>query len=144
MPAPPKKVDFKAVLEAHKDTAGKNVYYLDTKSGAVVNLSPTSPMSQLAAFKQRLAKEPDVLLKVPHITAEENYGDMDAFIKVIVDKKLQDRLRTAQSGGGTLRNFLDALESGHPRERDQWKLFRDQRVSGRLKNWLKENGINTP
>jgi hypothetical protein len=142
MPAAPKKFDFKAVLDAYKDTTGKIVYYLDTKAGKIVSLSPTSPMPHLVAFKERLAKESDVLLKVPHITAEENYDDMDAFIAIIVDKKLKDRLRTARSGGGTLRNFLDSLESGYPREQGQWKLFREQRIQGRLHNWLKEQGVN--
>ncbi len=144
MPAAPKRVAFATVLNVYKDTnAAKSgqVSYLDTKSGTIVNISPSSPMSELQRFKERMAKEPDTLLKVPHITAEENYGDMDEFIRVCVDKKLAERLKLARSGGGTLRNFLDAMESAAPREKEQWKNFREQRIQSRLKHWLSQMGV---
>jgi hypothetical protein len=139
MPAP-KKVDFKAVLTAHKDPTGKNVYFLDTRTGSVLNLSPTTPAAQLQAIKDRFVKEPDALLKLPFVTSEETYNDMDAFIAVVADKKLKERLRIAKSGGGTLRNFLDALQSS-PREEQQWKTFREEKIQRRLKEWLKQNGV---
>ncbi|MHB2020579.1 MAG: UPF0158 family protein [Candidatus Xenobia bacterium] len=135
-----KKIDFNAVLTAHKDPSGKVVYYLDTRTGAVVALSPTTPMAQLVKMKERMKSDPDSLLKIPHVTQEETYADMDAFIAHTPDKKLQERLKVAKSGGGTLRNFLDVLMA-YPKQEGEWKAFREQKVQGRLKDWLRNLGL---
>ena len=71
-----------------------------------------------------------------------SHEDYDYFlVPTVKDKKLQDRLRVAVSGGGTMRNFLDAL-TPIPAERERWYKFRESRIRERLLSWLKQNGMS--
>jgi hypothetical protein len=141
MAAPAKgKVALRALLNAVADTATDVVYYVDSHSGDVLKIARSTPMPELARFKSQADKDPDRFLKVPKATSEEAYGDINAFMASVKDKKLQERLRVSVAGGGTLRNFLDALNPA-PIEKERWYKFRDARTQGRIEEWARQSGL---
>lgn len=135
------KVDMKAIVKAVTDTT-QDVFFIDSKTGDVLKLAKNAPMSELARFKAISDKEPDRFLRIPKSTAQDSYADINTFIATVKDKKLQDRLKVSVTGGGTMRNFLDALQPS-PMEYDRWHKYRDARILGRIQDWVKQNGMES-
>lgn len=135
------RVNARALINAVADPGADAVYYLDSQSGEVKKITRSMDKVELARFKTMAERDRDRFLKVPHPTSEETYADMDAFRASVKDRKLQDRLKLAVSGGGTLRNFIDALTPS-PQEKDRWYKFRETRVVARLQEWLRQNGLS--
>lgn len=134
------RVNARALLNAAQDPSPDAVFYVDTQKGDIVKITRSTPMAELARFKAMTDKDADRFLKVPRPTGAETYGDMEAFRATVKDKKLQDRLQLAVSGGGTLRNHLDALNPS-PSEKERWYKFREARMLARLQDWLRQNGL---
>ncbi len=134
-------VSTRALLNAVQDPNPQVVCFVDSHNGEVLKLSPGSNMAELARFKTMSGSDPDRFLKVPRPTGAETYADLDAFCATVRDRKLADRLATAVRGGGTLRDFLDAL-TPVPGEKERWYRFRESRTMERLQNWLRQNGLN--
>ena len=65
---------------------------------------------------------------------------MEAFITTVRDVSLANRLERAISGRGAFRYFKDVLLD-HPRERERWFVFKDQRLRERALEWLTEAEI---
>ncbi|NDD29200.1 MAG: hypothetical protein EB084_13130 [Proteobacteria bacterium] len=135
-------VNARALLQAALDPSPEAMYYVDTKKGDVVKITASMNKTELLRFKTLLDKEVDRFLKLPRPTGEETYADMAAFRATVKDKKLQERLQMAVTGGGTLRNHVDAL-SPVPLEKERWYKFRETRILQRLQGWLRENGLKT-
>lgn len=135
------RVNARALINAVQDPSADAVFYLDSQSGEVMKITRSMNLAELARFKAMADRDRDRFLKVPRPTSEETYGDMEAFRASVKDKKLQDRLKLAVSGGGTLRNFVDALTPS-PAEKDRWYKFREDRIVARLQEWLRQNGMS--
>lgn len=135
------RVSVRALMNAAQDPTADAMFYLDSKTGDVLKITRSMNLAELARFKAAADKEVDRFLKIPRPTSEETYGDMEAFRATVKDKKLADRLRLAVTGGGTLRNFVDAL-TPVPAEKDRWYKFRDARLGARLQDWARQNGMS--
>lgn len=135
------RINARALINAVQDPSPDAVFYLDSKNGEVLKITRSMNLAELARFKAMADKEADRFLKVPRSTSEESYGDMAAFRASVKDKKLQDRLQMAVSGGGTMRNFVDALTPS-PQEKERWYKFRESRILARLQDWLRQNGLS--
>lgn len=133
-------VNARALLNAAQDPSPEAVFYVDSQKGDVLKITRSTPMAELARFKAMADKDADRFLKIPRPTSVETYADMDAFRATLKDKKLQERLQLAVSGGGTLRNYLDALNAS-PSEKERWYKFREARILQRLQDWLRQNGL---
>ncbi|UCC61622.1 MAG: hypothetical protein JSV36_12535 [Anaerolineae bacterium] len=79
-------------------------------------------------------------ISVPRADSSEGYRDMEAFISVVKDERLQDRLWRAIRGRGAFRRFKDVLSSDL-RERERWFRFKDERLQERVLAWLESEGI---
>ena len=134
------KVDLRALLRAVADLPQDAVLYIDCKNGETIRIMRSSPVAELTRFKSQSDREPDRFVRVPRPSSEETFGDMAAFLATVKDKKLQERLRLASTGGGTLREFLDAL-TPVPQEKDRWYRVREARVMERTQVWLRSNGL---
>ncbi|MBM3462751.1 MAG: hypothetical protein FJX76_11675 [Armatimonadetes bacterium] len=134
------RVRLTALVGAINDSATDVVYYVDSHNGDVSKISRGAPLADLARFKTMSDKDPDRFLKVPKPTGEESYGDMAEFTRTVKDRKLQERLQIAVRGGGTMRNFLDALTPS-PMEKERWYKFRESRVHARARDWVRQNGL---
>ncbi len=80
------------------------------------------------------------LIEIPRDDPSEAYRDMEDFIGIVGDGRLQDRLWQAIRGRGAFRRFKDLL-ADHPREEERWFTFRDGRARRRLLKWLESEGV---
>jgi predicted nucleotidyltransferase len=77
---------------------------------------------------------------VPEADSHEGYRDMERFILTVQDERLQDRLWQAIQGRGAFRRFKDVL-AGYYREEKRWYAFQDERIRGRILDWLASKDI---
>jgi hypothetical protein len=77
---------------------------------------------------------------VPTADSHEGYRDMEDFIFTLRDERLQERLWEAIRGRGAFRRFKDVL-ARHPRERERWFEFQEDRLRRRVLEWLESEGI---
>ena len=138
--APKPRVRLASLLAAASDPNPEVVAFVDSHTGETVRVSRAASPADLLKFKQQSERDPDRFLRVPRPTAQEGVGDMTAFLPTVKDKKLLERLQLAMRGGGGLRDFQDKLLAA-PMERDRWYKFRESRVAGRLREWLRQSGL---
>jgi predicted nucleotidyltransferase len=77
---------------------------------------------------------------VPDADSHEGYRDMQRFIRTVQDERLQDRLWQAIQGRGAFRYFKDVL-ADYYREQKRWYAFKDDRIEGRMLDWLESQDI---
>jgi hypothetical protein len=65
---------------------------------------------------------------------------MAEFADAVADSRLQRALWVALDGRRPFRRFKDTL-AGHPRERERWFAFREERLRAAMRDWLADNGI---
>ncbi len=78
--------------------------------------------------------------KVPRQSTREGYDDMGTFIKMVMDKRLQEDLEEAIHRSRPLRRFKDTV-SQYPDLHEQWHQFSDERQRQRMLHWLHLVGI---
>jgi hypothetical protein len=79
-------------------------------------------------------------IAIPSAEPGEGYRDMEAFISTVRNPHLQERLDRAISGRGAFRYFKDVLLE-HPKERERWFQFKQDRLQQRILNWLEAEEI---
>jgi len=77
---------------------------------------------------------------VPEADPHEGYRDMERFILTVRDERLQACLWQAIEGRGAFRHFKDVL-AAHYREEKRWYAFQDDRIRGRILDWLESEDI---
>jgi len=135
-------VDVRALIEALQDRARDTVHLLDKRMGTVFSIKAselnTPKVRDILAFRQ---KEPARFAEIPKLPTEEVYKDMKAFLASLKDNKLREKIdRVIEGGGGTYRDFLDALE-GKELAKESWFRFREERMRSRIRSWLKTVGL---
>lgn len=83
---------------------------------------------------------PERFIRVPKQESRDGYEDMVAFAEYLEDKHLQELLFVALNGKGAFRRFKDVLAS-YPDEREKWFKFSEERVTGRILDWLESEEI---
>jgi hypothetical protein len=79
-------------------------------------------------------------IAIPSAEPGDGYRDMEAFISTVRNPHLQERLDRAISGRGAFRYFKDVLLE-HPKERERWFQFKQDRLQQRILNWLEAEEI---
>jgi hypothetical protein len=79
-------------------------------------------------------------IRVPEADSRAAYQDMEAFIEATTDARLANLLEYAIRGRGAFRRFKDVLDD-HPRERERWFAFKNERLRQRVLEWLAEEEI---
>lgn len=82
----------------------------------------------------------DRYISIPQVDSTEAYSDMEEFITTVENERLQARLWQAVNGRRPFRRFKDVL-ADHPRERERWFGFEDDRIKDRVLEWLEHEGI---
>jgi hypothetical protein len=80
------------------------------------------------------------LVRVEPIESSVEYDWMAQFADSVRDGRLRELLGVALGGRGAFRRFKDVL-AGHPRERERWFRFHDERVREAMREWLEDNDI---
>jgi len=70
----------------------------------------------------------------------DGYRDMEAFIDTVPEPRLRERLERAIDGKGAFRRFTEELDY-HDAGRERWFPFKRERLRGRIREWLEEEGI---
>jgi hypothetical protein len=79
-------------------------------------------------------------IRVPEQESRDGYNDMVAFAEDIEDKHLRELLFVALDGKGAFRRFKDVLLD-YPDDRERWFRFSEERVTGRILDWLESEEI---
>src|SRR5262249_36815897 len=80
------------------------------------------------------------LVRVDPIESSVEHDWMAAFAASVKDRRLGELLDVALEGRGAFRRVKDVL-ARHPRERERWFRFRDDRVQEAMREWLSDNDI---
>ena len=80
------------------------------------------------------------ILQVPQDKSRDGYRDMEAFIDTVPEPRLRLRLERAIGGRGAFRRFTEELDY-HDAERERWLPFKRDRLRGRIREWLEDQGI---
>jgi len=79
-------------------------------------------------------------IAIPSAEPGDGYRDMEAFISTVRNPHLQERLNRAISGSGAFRYYKDVLLE-HPKERERWFQFKQERLQQRILDWLEAEEI---
>ena len=66
---------------------------------------------------------------------------MEDFIEMVGDRRMRNRLERAIEGRRPFRRFKDTVDTNE-HVRQQWFAFRDEREHGRIREWLRSEGID--
>ncbi len=154
-------VNIDEIAMAMENAGWDYEYYLDCQTGDVIMVDPELTglddldEDELEAFTQKLPEwqrehVPEVLSiygseegryrSVPSMGSGEPYRDMVEFAGTVEDDNLRELLFVALDGRGAFGRFKRVL-GGHPRERERWFEFRDERMYSRVLDWLCDLGI---
>jgi len=149
------KVDMAGLMSAFEDAAWETNYFLDVETGEVlmfmnedfhyVDEIPDEPLPEwrqewLEKAKAVWLGRGERYLSVPEADSHRAYGDMEDFIFTVEDEHLRELLWVAIEGRGAFGRFKGVL-ANHPRERERWFQFKDDRVRRRVLDWLEFEDI---
>ncbi|MBQ7503461.1 hypothetical protein IJT93_12265 [bacterium] len=132
-------VDKQKLLEALNETDPGTQWFVDKKLQTVRKVSLQDPQS-IESFKRDLAKDPSRFIKVDKRSGLERRSELEGFIKIIADPKLQQVLREALHSPAPHRAFRMALERKNKEQR-QFADYQDKCAQKRLQDFLKLNNI---
>jgi len=150
----PLPVDMAGLMEAFEDASWERRYFLDLETGEVlmfmeefryVEEPPDWPLPEwqqewVEKAKEVWAEHGTRYIEVPQADSHAAYRDMEDFIAIVEDQHLRELLWVAIEGRGAFRRFKDVL-AAHPRERERWFAFKDERLRRRVLDWLAQEGI---
>src|SRR3972149_2554227 len=134
--------DLKEICILFEDSSCEHRGYLDLKTGEIVQIfddimDPDEKEELDDKVDEGLGKR---YITIPNAESHEGYQDMEDFIETVKEVKLKEKLYNAITRKGAFRRFKDALNS-YPNERERWFKFKDEKVMGRVNEWLDEEGI---
>ena len=122
------------LADALDDRSGQFRYFFIISSGRVEPYAAEDP----AAL--RVSARADALPVHP-MEPDEAHAMISDFIDTLLDGELADRLRKAHAGGPSAGRFLQAL-SAYPRARRSWLSYRQRRLEGLAREWLRGAGVD--
>lgn len=149
------KVDMAGLMSAFEDASWETNYFLDVETGEVlmfmnedlryVEEPPDWPLQEWQQEQVKKAEEVwlgrgERYLSVPEADSHRAYRDMEDFITTVEDEHLQELLWVAIEGRGAFGRFKGVL-ANHPRERERWFQFKDDRLRRRVLDWLEFEDI---
>ncbi len=149
------KVDMATLEGAFEDASWEHSYFLDLETGQVIMLTDDMfgyvegpPDYPLPDWQQEWVEQAEAVeagygtryIRIPEADSHAAYDDMEAFITTVQDPHLTELLWVAIEGRGAFGRFKGVLAT-HPRERERWFDFKDERLRQRILDWLKFEGV---
>ena len=128
-------VDLDALAQALEDHGDFTHWFVDPATGEVIPWS--EDMDDEPNPEDRGA------LYVDPLPSFEAYGDMQAFVARVPERRAADLLARAIEGRGAFRRFKDTLFE-FPALREAWFAFHDVRMSRRAIEWLVDAQLIEP
>jgi len=132
-------VDKQKLLEALNETDPGTQWFVDRKLQSVRKVSLQDPQG-IEAFKRDLAKDPSRFIKIDKRSGIERRSELEGFIKIVADPKLQQVLREALHSPAPHRAFRLAMER-KSKEQRQFAEYEKKCAEKRLQDFLKSNNI---
>ncbi len=124
-----------ALLEEHN-------YELEAIEAAIDEMDSWERDILKAAVRIELGEAADYL-QIPVRPTYEDYNEMKMFIETVENDLLREKLADALQGEGAFRHFKEVLQTDED-ELERWYAFKDERLTERVINWLKEEEIELP
>jgi hypothetical protein len=135
------KLDLSALSRALDDHDPDNEHYLDLETGSLWTFVFSDSTDETRKRREEILGRPeDAVRRVPSMTTQEAYEEIEDFVDTLSDQDIQDELFRALESRGAIRNFREALIH-HPEERLQWSNLRKERSRRRLESFLQSLGI---
>jgi Uncharacterised protein family (UPF0158) len=141
----PRKLQFdlEELRWAFEDKSGESSWVLDTETGRLLRLCEEEEDELPLAIEEIEEDSTGRFLAIEPEDSREGYRDMEEFIGTVADSRLRELLQVAIAGEGAFRRFKDVLTRA-PEERERWFQFQQERVFGRIRDWLAANDIEAP
>src|SRR5207237_8476569 len=114
-----------------------------TETGLVLRLSEEEQDERPRSIEEIEEDSTGRFLAIEPEDPQEGYGDMQAFIGTVAESRFRELLEVAIAGKGAFSRFKDVL-ARVPDERERWFVFQQERVFGRIRDWLAANAIESP
>ncbi|MCL6558809.1 MAG: UPF0158 family protein [Firmicutes bacterium] len=149
------EIDFEEIAMALESSRELSDYYLDVETGELVVIP--AELLALDCDEEDLSSLPDweqaliPLVReiqggseryepVPQIPSYEIYNLMLEFVETVTDQRLYQLLSVALDGKGAFGRFKRVLAE-YPAERQRWYQMKQAAMTGWIKEWLNELGI---
>jgi len=131
-------VNFGDLALALQDQGGElHVYYFDTETGAVLNLSEDFDQAQLHEIREEGFAR---FLRIEPMNPREGYRIMADFVADLPSSRVREKLEWSLDGPKPFRRFKDALRDDET-IRKQWFDFHNARMRELAIEWLAAHQI---
>jgi yecA family protein len=131
-------VNFGDLALALQDQGGElHVYYFDTETGAVLNLSEDFDQAQLHEIREEGFAR---FLRIEPMNPREGYRIMADFVADLPSSRVREKLEWSLDGPKPFRRFKDALRDDET-IRKQWFDFQNARMRELAIEWLAAHQI---
>ena len=135
------RTNLDALVQAFESQLDSIHYYYDRDTGEVVMVSEEFGEGPGDAAGEDY--ESGRYLLVPPFTTNERFQIMEDFVESLPDETLVEELNQALIGKGAFQRFEEVLQR-YPQRLEQWRRFRNDKVAGRVRAWLRKHGIELP
>ncbi len=133
------KIDLGDLIFAMQNRDSWYDQYLDLKDGEI-RLAEDKEGGDAFIGEEEIESNPGRFLPIETFPSNDGFRLMEEFIEGVENKKIQEKLIKAISGGKPFRNFKDALPE-FPEIREAWFKFEEKRMKEYALEWLKDNDI---
>lgn len=136
------EVDIADVCIALSGEGGELEWYLDLHSGETLLVnSEYSPEEHGGLTPKQIHADSLRFKRIPPPAHDELVRDMESFAAGAQDERLKQSLELALSAPHPERRFRAVL-GWLPDEQQRWRTFRQEKLEGRAKSWLKTLGLS--
>ena len=135
-------IELQELCLIFEDSSCEHRSYLDLVTGEIIRiLDDTMDSGEKEELDDKVEEGfGERYITIPNAESYEGYQDMEDFIETVKKVKLKEKLYDAIARKGAFRWFKDVLNS-YPKERERWFKFKDEKVMGRVNEWLEGEGI---
>lgn len=135
------RTNLDALVQAFESQLDTILYYYDRDTGEVVMVS--EEFGEGPGDDAEDDHESGRYLLVPAFTTNDRFQIMEDFVESLPDETLIEELNQALIGKGAFQRFEEVLQR-YPQRLEQWRRFRTDKVAGRVREWLRQHGIEPP
>ena len=138
-------LDLVALTQALDDHEPDREHYLDLDEGTLWTFVFSESTDETRSRHEQVRAEANgeradgerAWARVPSMTTQEAYEEVEDFVEDVTGDDLRQTLFTALEKKGALRNFREVLMQ-LPQARQQWSAFRKERSRARVERFLRD------
>jgi hypothetical protein len=123
---------LEAVVQALESQLDDIKHYFDRNTGEVTMIS------EEFGEAEELDEQGDRFVLIPPMSNNERFQIMEDFVEMLSVEGLREELNMALIEKGAFQRFEEVLQK-YPFE--QWRRFRDNRISAQARKWFQANNV---